>query len=570
LHRQNLFIFIITGVYFLLAWLLFPFVVFYIDSPDAVFYITIGKKYAAGNIMAAVNNYWSPLISWLLVPLMAVGTDPVVAFKIMQCLYGAAALILSYHVSGFMVRGATLRKLYVICLIPAFLSYALIHPTPDLLFLVMLLWLLLFFMKIHKKIKSENIEQLVSKTQWLVFGLTAGISGSLIYFAKAFGFPFFIASWTFLTAFLIFSAGSGLQKKFLLKGFVAGLCFFLLGSSVWMAMLYHKYGSFTMGYAATYNFNLIAPGSYIPGSPLKHPVLEAGLMDISSREETSAWESPGSSAVGTWSPFDSQASMQHYINILKVNARSFYYFLISRNTGLILLITVAIYFIMMRRRRAFPSPAFILVTGCMLILVAGYSLIFFMQRYLWICNMMLPLMIIHLFETVITVTGKARWLAYGMIAITFMLLVKKPVKEILFKEDAPIPVRQITDGFAHPLQTIKKTYSDDMQFPALISKLKSLNIQAGRTAGIRTLDSPETSYTKSLLVCMYLNHTFYGEISAGFIQWDQIEKYKIRYLVSWESPLQSSNADYSHLVSLKELKLLEDHTTGFTLFEIKK
>src|SRR6185369_14543102 len=107
-------------------------------------------------------------------------------------------------------------------------------------------------------------------------------------------FPFFIAGYTLFMSFCFFYTSNKATRKNILKNYITGMLVFIGISTLWILCLHHKYGTFSTGYASVYNFNLLAPGIYEPGSSLlQHPVLENGLMDISSREEASAWESPG-------------------------------------------------------------------------------------------------------------------------------------------------------------------------------------------------------------------------------------------------------------------------------------
>src|SRR5436190_23908726 len=86
-------------IYLISAVLLYPFLKYYIDSADTLQYITIAKNYSAGNFTDAVNSFWSPLITWLLVPFVLLGTEPVFAFKILQIIIGAFTLrLIFYHI----------------------------------------------------------------------------------------------------------------------------------------------------------------------------------------------------------------------------------------------------------------------------------------------------------------------------------------------------------------------------------------------------------------------------------------------------------------------------------------
>src|SRR5438045_7475715 len=61
-------------------------------EPDSIAYISIAREYAAGDFTDAVNAYWSPLYSWLMVPFIKTGIDPLIAAKIFGVIAGAATL----------------------------------------------------------------------------------------------------------------------------------------------------------------------------------------------------------------------------------------------------------------------------------------------------------------------------------------------------------------------------------------------------------------------------------------------------------------------------------------------
>lgn len=62
-------------------------------NADGVSYIQIARHYAAGDLELAVNSYWGPLVSWLLLPGVAAGLDPIVCFRVLDiaCGLGMAA-----------------------------------------------------------------------------------------------------------------------------------------------------------------------------------------------------------------------------------------------------------------------------------------------------------------------------------------------------------------------------------------------------------------------------------------------------------------------------------------------
>src|SRR5947208_12224961 len=78
--------------YCCLGILLFPLYRFQID-PDGISYINIAHLYAIGDFHDAINGYWGPLISWLLVPLLLAKLQPLLICKILSLAIGFFTLI---------------------------------------------------------------------------------------------------------------------------------------------------------------------------------------------------------------------------------------------------------------------------------------------------------------------------------------------------------------------------------------------------------------------------------------------------------------------------------------------
>src|SRR5688572_4382331 len=65
-------------------------------NPDAISYISIAQKYLAGDFGAAINAYWSPLYSWLLMPFLAIGIPALLATKVLTVFLGFGSLIAAW------------------------------------------------------------------------------------------------------------------------------------------------------------------------------------------------------------------------------------------------------------------------------------------------------------------------------------------------------------------------------------------------------------------------------------------------------------------------------------------
>jgi len=66
-------------------------------NPDATAYIGIAQKYAHGDFKHAINGYWGPLLSLLLVPFIWLHIDPIIGAKLIAAAAGTGILLLAYQ-----------------------------------------------------------------------------------------------------------------------------------------------------------------------------------------------------------------------------------------------------------------------------------------------------------------------------------------------------------------------------------------------------------------------------------------------------------------------------------------
>src|SRR5262249_53861067 len=71
----------------------------YVINPDGISYILLAYHYLKGEFGLAVSGYWGPLITWMMLPPLGVGQDPLVAARIVACV--AAFVFLCGCVSVF-------------------------------------------------------------------------------------------------------------------------------------------------------------------------------------------------------------------------------------------------------------------------------------------------------------------------------------------------------------------------------------------------------------------------------------------------------------------------------------
>src|SRR5205807_6536198 len=79
--RSKFVLFALLATYILVSAILFPLFRYHL-LPDSIAYIDIGLKYLHGDWPHAVNSFWGPLLSWLLVPFLALPLPPLIATKV--------------------------------------------------------------------------------------------------------------------------------------------------------------------------------------------------------------------------------------------------------------------------------------------------------------------------------------------------------------------------------------------------------------------------------------------------------------------------------------------------------
>ena len=360
-YKADYFLLFILFVYAVLGYLLLSQYQYKL-SLDGISYISIAQKYLNGNYSEAINTYWSPLFSWLLVPFLGWSESPLVSVRLLGLLLGLIT-ILSIRALAAQFRLSKLSKYgLTIGLLPFIIHGALVVITPDLLMLCLIAFYLAAIF---------NADYCHDKTK----GIVCGALGGLAYLTKIYGFPFFIVH------FLVFNGihycrGTTAEKQRVLKNLASGLITFLLISGSWTFVISSKSNHFTIGSAVNYNVALMAGDSYLP-----HYLLQ--LIEPAKSNATSVWEEPSRAPVGTWNPLASLSAFKLYAKRVLSNTRKLYYF---ANTSSVFLISIILFTVLFclkftRNRKATPL-LFCLVTA--IIYSSGYILIWVLARYIWI------------------------------------------------------------------------------------------------------------------------------------------------------------------------------------------
>jgi hypothetical protein len=332
-------------------------------NADGVSYINIAQEYFNGHYFSAINRYWSPLFSWILIPYIHIfGNNPfqsLFAAKILSLTAGLFTLIGFRLLLNRFEINEKIANIALIALIPELIYFSFRWVTPDLLLTcILVFYLVLIFNRNYPNKPS--------------FAILCGVLGSLAYLTKSYGFAFFIAS--FLIFNLFYFIKNRTKRSNILKNTFLGLGIFLLISGVWIGVMDSKYGYITLGSSCQFNIDLTS-SNHITDS-----FGGTGLSDIPNKYAVSSWEDPS-----TLQPIIVQRNLNNLIyHRIMIVWNNFFVFLgiIESFSFLAIAIIIAsfIYLIKIKNNKIKNNITALLLV--LFIFSGGYILIFMEGRYL--------------------------------------------------------------------------------------------------------------------------------------------------------------------------------------------
>ncbi|MBI4847187.1 MAG: hypothetical protein HY808_01230 [Nitrospirae bacterium] len=390
---------------------------------DAVAYFSIAHKYSNGDYADAVNGFWSPLFSWLLVPFIKAGLNPLHAARILNLISGFFLLTGIRSLSYSFDISDRLRVVMLITAVPVILSYTTII-FPDMILLCLLVYYLAIIFRADYPGKISN-------------GIISGVIGATAYFSKNYAFPFFISHFTLFSIFHYIKNKTGAERAGVLKNGVAGMLVFALLSGFWIFAISSKYGHFAVGTAGSYNFSQIGPE--LPQmSEQPEPVLFMGLIEPSNKTAVSIMEDPTYMKVQSWSPFQSQRYFMHFAKHVLNNIYNiaFVFNKFSLLSGVIIIAYVILIFYY---GRMFHNTELLYPLSTLILFSAGYTPFIIdvnNERYIWLANILLLLMCGHLLTKLFSTGSFISGLWRNILMFIFILsFLKLPLGVISEKPD---------------------------------------------------------------------------------------------------------------------------------------
>lgn len=334
---------------------------------DGISYVSIAAKYVNGDWFNAINAYWSPLYSWLSIPIIfLVGHNQYYAAYVTRIV----SLIVSYftiiglsRLSSTFNLSKPVKRMLLVTSIPMLLFYSIAFDTPDVLVICLLVYYFSFIFNTNYPNKWIN-------------GAICGLLGGMGFLSKTYIFPFFLVHFIFFNIFYYFK-GLSINKKGVKKNLIIGLIIFLAISGLWIVTLSSKYDKLTIGTTTEYNHAITGP------EYPTHPVYIMGLIKPPNKSATSTWEEPSLVKLSEWSPFESVEYFKYQLILISENLFRFTIFLEYYSILSIAIIIISMYYIFKSKtNKSFKKRLFyILIT--ILIYSSGYLLIHVQDRYIW-------------------------------------------------------------------------------------------------------------------------------------------------------------------------------------------
>ena len=402
---ERRFFFIALALFILAGAVLLPLYRYQIN-PDGISYISLARKYIAGDFTHVVNGHWSPLLSWLLVPFI-IFIPPLIAAKIIT--FGAGIVTFFGIRRLSRVFDIDFRfKIFLYIATAVYLLYTgLSLITPDLLVTGALVWYCAIVFDPDFPRRKRN-------------GAFAGLIGGIAFLAKSYALPFFAVHFIIMTAHH-FLAAERTERRRVITTALIGYAACIFAVAPWVTVISMKQGHFTISTAGAYNRALIGPGVK------DHPVHTLGLFPPSNHTAISVWEDVSSIPLPAWNVASRNDAIRYQIHILAQHIRkvaTIFYQFFSYLTPLIL---IAYTIVALRSFAAVRDRYAILILLTIAIFTGGYLFLFVEERYFWLVNIIFMLMAFSLVSRLALRMPRTALVIAAFIYISF---VQYPIREL--------------------------------------------------------------------------------------------------------------------------------------------
>ncbi|NPV05561.1 MAG: hypothetical protein HPY67_12600 [Syntrophaceae bacterium] len=379
------------------------------DTPS---YVSIAAKYSEGRIQEAVNWMWSPLISWLLVPFLRLGIEPLDAIKVLGLAAGAVGFLALRRIFRDLGFPDTVQGLLALAMAPMFYAFGLTNPNPDLLVAV----ILIVYMQ---RVLAPDF----GARRW--DGPACGLLGALAYFAKAYAFPFFAVHFPLVSLWRHAGETDPRRRRDIRLCLLLGVLTFLSVCSPWIAALSVKYDRLTISAAGTYNFRLVHQ------SPTAN-FLEEGFALPPDDRALSAWEDPPGLAASRWEPIDPARSGRDTVIRTVANVLATVDALQAGSVFSAAILAFALFRLLgLPRRELLQDPASLLLLS-LAVHPLGYLPLLVDRRYLYLDIFLLLILGACLLHRLLPETPPRRLAAIALLCLSFALTPVRDLRANLF------------------------------------------------------------------------------------------------------------------------------------------
>lgn len=253
-------------------------------SPDAIAYLRNARYLAEGRFAQSVSGVWSPLVSWCVAPLVALGIDPLHALYAILALWGAAVVWFTGRLlerTGALSAGWSAVALLLVA--DATVKWG-ATSWPDVILAACLL---------AAAGELSRPDLAVSRLP----AIRCGVWGGLAYLGKAYGLPFFLV--LVPISLLALHAGRTDRRKILAAWGIATATAVAVAAP-WILAVSWKFQRPTIGLAGSLNHAIVGPDD---------PSRDELWKPVEGR--VTVWEIPETRDYRYWSPFDGRESFLH-------------------------------------------------------------------------------------------------------------------------------------------------------------------------------------------------------------------------------------------------------------------
>ncbi|MEO8762972.1 MAG: hypothetical protein ABI416_01735 [Ginsengibacter sp.] len=518
---KHIYLIISFLLYAVCFFILFPYNRFNIDS-DGIAYIQEARQYAWGNYFTALNGCWSPLLSWMLIPFIKAGCDPVVCCKYINGFIGACSLFSFYALSQKFYIKQWLKPVIPLAFAIFTLSSAFKLLGPDGLqtFLLSLYLNLIFSRRF-----------IYSRPKLLLCGLL----GALCYYAKSYNFFFFIIHISIVIFLLCRKARRENFFKFYLSKITMVFIAFVIFSAPYIILLTNKYQQFTISSATSITVNKSLEPFFTDGRKLV--VAPANPQALAIADDPTYFQQH------YITPF---TSANYFFKQVKITIWNIFDYTRLLNEISIFAITILLAFSIYLYHRSGmnwqPNEVFLLITA--ILYPSGYLLIALEWRYIWLIPVVLLLMAAILVSKIsIPPQQKNLWRFVTVIAI-FSFFVK--------------PIRELKENISNK--------------PWIYNATRALK-QHGIAGNFFGPNADYVNASRNYYFCYLNNSRLFGVFTRDYTTSEILDaaiKYQVKYFFNYyDTPAEKEYILRSALAAAS-VKVYDSLYTGIIVFQIAR